>query len=417
MPNPLLDISGLPRFDLIKPQHAVPAIKALIAAHRQKLSSLLNDKNARDFETLVVPLEEMQHELERVWAPISHLQSVLDDPAWRDAYNASLPLMTEYGTELSQNKDLQEAYQAVADSLPQDATAAMRRLLEQALRDFRLAGVSLPDVEKARFREISQELATLKARFDQNVQDATDDWHLHTTEPTDVSGIPETTLQRARDDAEASGVEGWWFKLDFPNYHAIMTHCDARHVRESFYTAWSTRASDLGDERWDNSDIIARILALRHEMAGLVGFDNFAEYSLATKMAGTVDEVLSFLEALAERSKPAAIREFNEIQALAEVPLEAWDVSYYLEKFKQQEFAISDQELRQYFPFATVKQGLFHLAEKLYGVSVVANSVASAAAPGLANVSSASTLPVTRQLLSVTWSAISRHPITTTYRC
>ena len=373
MPNPLLDTSGLPRFDLIKPQHAIPAIEALISAQRQNLTSLLSDDNPRDFASLVVPLEEMSHELERVWAPISHLQSVLEDSDWRDAYNAALPLLTEYGTEISQNKDLQEAYQTVADNLSQDASAAMRMLLEQALRDFRLAGVALPEDAKARFKEISQELAALQARFDQNLQDATDHWHLHTTESADVAGIPETTLQRARHDAEANGVGGWWFKLDFPNYHAVLTHGDARHVRESFYKAWSTRASDQGDDRWDNSDTISRILALRHELAGLVGFDSYADYSLATKMAGTVDEVLSFLEELAERSKPAAIKEFNDIQALADAPLEAWDVAYYLEKYKQEKFAISDQELRQYFPFATVKQGMFDLAEKLYGVSVVAN--------------------------------------------
>ena len=372
MPNPLLDTSGLPRFDLIKPKHAVPAIEELIAAQRQNLASLLADENARDFASLVVPLEEMSHELERVWSPISHLQSVLDDPAWRDAYNASLPLLTEFGTEISQNRDLQEAYQAVADSLPLDATEEMRMLLDQELRDFRLAGVALPDDAKARFGEIRQELAALQASFDQNLQDATDHWHLHTTDPADVAGIPETTLQRAKDDAKTEGVEGWWFKLDYPNYHAVMTHCDARHIREAFYTAWSTRASDQDDGQWDNSDTIARILELRHEMAGLVGFDNFADYSLATKMAGTVDEVLSFLEELAERSKPAAIREFNAVQALADAPLEAWDVAYHLEKYKQREFAISDQELRQYFPFATVKQGIFDLAEKLYGVSVVA---------------------------------------------
>ena len=374
MPNPLLDTSGLPRFDLIEARHAVPAIEQLIAAQRQNLASLLTDKNIRNFESLVVPLEEMSHELERVWSPISHLQSVLEDPAWRDAYNAALPLMTEYATELSQNKALHDAFRSVADALSPDASVEMRSLLEQKLRDFRLAGVALPDDSKARFREIFQELATLQASFDQNVQDATDHWYLHTAESGDVSGIPEATLQRARDDAESNGVDGWWFKLDFPNYHAIMTHCDARHIRESFYTAWSTRASDQGDERWDNSETIARILELRYEMAGLIGFASYADYSLATKMAGTVDEVLSFLDELAERARPAAIRELNEIQAIADTPVEAWDLGYYMERYKQQKFAISDQELRQYFPFATVKQGMFGLAEKLYGISVVENN-------------------------------------------
>jgi len=375
MSNPLLDTSGLPQFDLIKPRHAVPAIEELIAAQRQNLASLLANDEARDFDSLVAPLEEMSHELSRAWSPISHLQSVLEDSAWRDAYNESLTMMTEYGTELSQNKQLQEAYQAVADTLPGDATAEKKVLLEQELRDFRLAGVALPDDRKARFKEIRQELAALQARFDQNVQDATDHWHLHTTNESDVLGLPETTLRRLSADANAEGVEGWWFKLDYPNYHAVMTHCDARQIRESFYSAWTTRASDQGDnDQWDNSDTIARILALRHEMSGLVGFDNYADYSLATKMAGTIDDVLSFLDELANRSKAAAEREFGEIQALTKTPLEAWDVAYFHEKLKQQKFAISDQDLRQYFPFATVKQGMFDLAKKLYGISVVANT-------------------------------------------
>ena len=194
MSNPLLDTSDLPRFDAIKPHHAVPALEELIAAHRQKLAALLDDPDARDFETLVVPLEEMSHELGRAWSPVSHLQSVLDDPDWRDAYNASLPLMTEHDTELSQDKRLCDAYQAVMDSMPADATPAMRTLVEQELRDFRLSGVALPEVEKARYREIMQELAALRASFDQNVQDATDSWHFQTSTRGDVEGIPESVI-------------------------------------------------------------------------------------------------------------------------------------------------------------------------------------------------------------------------------
>jgi len=378
MSNPLLDTTGLPQFDHIRPEHAVPALEELIAAHRQKLAALLDDPEARDFDSLVAPLEEMGHELDRTWSPVSHLQSVLDSPEWRDAYNDSLPLMTEHGTELSQNKRLQEACQQVSDALPDDATPAMQMLIEQALRDFRLSGVALPDAEKARYKEIRQGIAGLQARFDQNVQDATDHWHFHTTDAADVAGIPVSVLQRTAEDAASEGEEGWWFKLDYPNYHAVMTHCAARSVRETFYRAWSTRASEQGgNPEWDNSEIIERILALRHEAAALVGFDNYADYSLATKMAGTVDEVLEFLMALATKSRNAAQAELDEIQTVADEPLAAWDVPYYLEQIKQQKFSISDEELRKYFPFTVVKKGMFGLAEKLYGIQVIENNEVS----------------------------------------
>ena len=378
MSNPLLDTSNLPRFDAIEPKHAVPALEELISAHRRKLASLIDDTDARGFESLVAPLEEMSHELGRVWSPISHLQSVLDSPDWRDAYNAALPLMTQHCTEISQNKSLQEAYQQVSDAMPASATPAMTRLVEQELRDFRLSGVALPEDKKARYREIRQEIAALQAAFEQNVQDATDHWHFHTTDEKDVEGIPASVLKRAREDADDQDVDGWWFRLDFPNYHAVMTHCAARQVRETFYRAWCTRASDQGEQdKWDNSANIDRILALRHESAALVGFDNYADYSLATKMAGTVDEVLGFLTELAEKSRAAAEKEMAEITALAGEPLEAWDVSYWMEQLKQQKFAISDEVLRRYFPFRVVKKGMFDLAETLYGITVTENPIVS----------------------------------------
>jgi len=352
----------------------LPALRELISVHRGKLTELLDDPASRDFATLVAPLEEMSHELGRVWSPISHLQSVLEDPAWREAYNASLPLMTEHGTELSQNKKLQEAYQQVADTLPATATAAMHMLVEQELRDFRLAGVALPEESKARYRDLMQELAAAQAGFDQNVQDSTDSWHFHATDETEVAGLPQTTLGRALDEARQQEVEGWWLKLDYPNYHAVMTHADKRSVREAFYKAWATRASDQSDDdQWDNSENIEQILALRHEAAELVGFNNYAEYSLATKMAGTVDEVLTFLTELAERTRASAKAELNDIQEIADAPLCAWDVAYYLEKLKVQRFAVANEELRQYFPADVVKRGLFALASRLYEITVTEN--------------------------------------------
>ena len=372
MSNPLLDVTGLPRFDEIAPEHAVPALTELISRHRQKLTALLDDPAAGDFASLVLPLETMSHELDRAWSPVRHLQSVLDSPAWRDAYNAALPLMTEHGTELSQNKRLQEAYERVGENLPADATREMKKLVEQELRDFRLSGVALPEKEKARYREISQALAALQAKFEQNVQDTTDAWHLDTTEEEDIAGLPGTVRSRARQEARVKGLDGWRFQLDYPNYHAVMTHADARHVREAFYRAWSTRASDQdGNPAWDNSGVIEEILALRHEAARLVGFGNYADYSLATKMAGTVTEVLDFLGELARKSRASAEAEMDEIRSIAGAPLEAWDIAFYLEKLKQQKYSVSDAILRQYFPFAVVKKGMFGVAGKLYGISVV----------------------------------------------
>lgn len=373
--NPLSDLSSLPRFGDIKPEHALPALQELIAEHRRKLADLLGDSTRRSFDTLVAPVEQMNHELRRLWSPISHLQSVLEDPAWRDAYNGALPLMTEHGTELSQNRDLQRAYQAVADNLASDADPEMVSLVKQELRDFRLAGVALPEEHKERYRELMQQLAALQAKFDQNVQDATDSWHFHARQESQIAGLPESILDRATLEATEHEVDGWWLKLDFPNYHAVMTHADNREVREAFYKAWATRASDQGDnDEWDNSDAIEEILAIRFEAANLVGFANYADYSLATKMAGSVDEVINFLTELADRTRAAARKELDEISQQSDVPLQAWDVGYYLEKLKLKKYSISDEVLRKYFPSETVKKGLFSLAEQLYNVTVVENS-------------------------------------------
>ena len=375
MSNPLLDTSALPRFDDVTPDHAQPALRELIAAHRRKLAELLDDPAPKNFTSLIAPLEEMSHELSRVWSPVSHLQSVLEDPAWREAYNASLPLMTEHATELSQNKRLQQAYQQIADTMPEDATPAMHMLVEQELRDFKLAGVALPEREKARYKELMQELAATQAKFDQNVQDATDAWHFQATDDIQVAGLPAPVLERARQQASELDEDGWWLKLDFPTYHAVVTHGDDRYLREAFYKAWSTRASDEGgNEQWDNTEVIEKILALRHEAALLVGFKNYAEYSLATKMAAEVGEVLDFLTELAGRARAAAQKELASIQELAGAPLEAWDVTYYLEKLKQKKFSISDDELRKYFPASVAQAGLFDLAAKLYGIVVTERS-------------------------------------------
>ncbi len=371
MSNPLLDTRGLPRFADMRPEHALPAIESLVAEHKKRLENLLADESAGDFERFVVPLEQMHHELARVWSPVSHLHSVLGDPGWREAYNACLPILTQHGTELAQNKAVQARFAAIRESLPPTAPGAQRMLLDKALRDFRLAGVALPEAEKAEFRQAMQELASVQAKFEQNLQDATDSWHFYTEDRALLSGLPEPTVERARAEAARHGQPGWRLTLDLPTWMAVITHADDRSLRERFYRAWSTRASDQGGfERWDNSENIEKILALRHRLARLVGFESYAEYSLATKMAGTPAEVIGFLEELARRTRPAAEKELAAIQALAPEPLAAWDVTYWLERLKQERFAISDEVLRQYFTAEKAVGGLFELAERLYGVSL-----------------------------------------------
>ena len=369
MPNPLLDTSSLPRFAELAPEQVVPAISELIAAHRQKLQALLDATDDPDFDSLVTPLEEMGHELSRVWSPVSHLQGVLGSPEWRDAFNAALPLLTEHGTEIAQNERLQRAYAKVEQAFAGDASPARRTVVEHALRDFRLAGVDLPQQEKARFKEIVQQLAAVQAAFGHNVQDAQDAWSLHVDEEQELAGLPQQALTRATAEARRRDRQGLLLTLDYPTYDAVLRHAEKRELRESLYHAWVTRASDQGDNpAWDNSDNIQKILELRHEAARLVGYDNYAEYSLATKMAASVDEVLDFLHELAARSHHAAERELAELAEFAGTALAPWDAAFWLEQFKQEKYSISNEELRQYFPAESVVNGLFAIAERLYGV-------------------------------------------------
>jgi oligopeptidase A len=370
MNNPLLDTSSLPRFTEIEPGHVLPALEHLISLHRDRLDALLANATDPDFDSLVAPLEDMGHELSRVWSPVSHLQGVLGSREWREAYNAALPLLTEYGTELSQNARLQQAYARVDSRLPAAAGEARRNVVAHALRDFHLAGVDLPEQQKKRFREIMQALAATQADFDHRIQDASDAWALSIDHAAELEGLPQQVVQRAAAEAAKRGRDGWLLSLDFPTYHAVMTHAENRGLRETFYHGWVTRASDQGaSDDWDNSANIDRILALRHEAAQLVGFDSYAHYSLATKMAESPEQVIGFLRDLAARSRPAAEAELAELRTFAGMTVEPWDLSFLLEKLKQAKYSISNEALRQYFPAETVLRGLFELASRLYGVS------------------------------------------------
>ena len=369
MTNPLLDTSSLPRFDEIRPEHVLPAIESVIAQQRAELDELLGAGHKPDIAGLVAPVEHMGQELGRVWSPVRHLQSVLGSIEWREAYKQALPLLTEYGTELSQNTDLQRAFAEVARNLPADALEESRMAVEHALRDFHLAGVDLEPHAKERFKAIMQELAELRAEFEHNVQDASDAWSLHITDEDNLRGLPEPLLARAAEDAKADDKDGWLFSLDFPTYDAVMRQAESRDLRAALYRGWVTRGSDQGaDPKWDNSQNIERILALRHEAANLVGFSNYAEYSLATKMADTPAQVMDFLRELAAHSRGPAERQLAELTELAGTHIEAWDVTFWLEKLKQEKHSVSIEELRAYFPAMTVKEGLFDLASQLYGL-------------------------------------------------
>ncbi len=371
MSNPLLDTSSLPRFGEIRPEHVMPAVRKVIADNRARLDELLRTNESPDFDDIVVPVELMDHELGRVWSPVSHLQSVLGSADWREAFKEALPLLTEYGTELSHNAALQRAYAQVRERLPEDASEARRSALDHALRDFHLAGVDLEDSAKARFKEIMQALAEAQAEFEHNVVDSSDAWSLQITDKDNLRGLPEAVLARAAEDAKQAGKDGWLLSLDYPTYDAVLKHAASRDLREAMYRGWSTRGSELGtDAKWDNSDLIEKILALRHEAANLVGFANYAEYSLATKMADTPEQVIAFLRELSAHSREAAERELAELTEFAGSHLEAWDVAYWLEKFKQDRYAVSNEALRAYFPANTVKDGLFSLASRLYGVDL-----------------------------------------------
>lgn len=372
--NPLLGQDGLPPFSAIRAAHVQPAVEHTIAASRAELERLLDAAadNGRDFDTAVPPIEALGEHLHAVWSPVRHLQGVANTPELRTAYNACLPAISRYETELAHNQRLYELYRRVAAATMPDREDGAGRLLELAIRDFRLAGVHLPAEQKARFQQVAEELAGLQARFEQNLLDAMAAWSWRTEDEGRLSGLPALVREQAAGRAKAAGHEGWLFPLDQPTYLAVLTHANDRTLREHFYRAWSTRASDQADyaPECDNTTVMERILALRHEAAALVGFANHADYSLASKMAGSVTEVLDFLRELARESRPAAQREFDELAAFAGQPLAPWDVAYWAEKLREQRYSISDEELRPYFPLPRVLAGMFEVIGRLYDIEV-----------------------------------------------
>ncbi|UCG74062.1 MAG: M3 family metallopeptidase [Chromatiales bacterium] len=371
MSNPLLDSHDLPSFSQIRPEHVEPAVRRVLDDNRARLNEILaGARDDGDFAHSVLPLEELGERLQQAWSPVSHLHGVANSPELREAYNTCLPLLTRYQTELAQDERVYKLYRRAAECNGKDRAAA--RLLELALRDFHLSGVDLPDDRKQRFKAMMEELAQVQANFDQNVLDSMAAWTHHETNADHLGGIPAATLEQAAALAKEASEAGWLFRLDQPTYIAVVTHADNRDLRHRFYRAWSTRASERAETgtEFDNSDIIEKILALRHEAAELVGFDNFAEYSLASKMAGSVAEVMAFLEELADRSHAAAEHELQELERFAGQALAAWDIAYYSEKLREERYSVSDDELRPYFPLDRVIDGLFQLVARVYGLRI-----------------------------------------------
>ena len=375
MENPLLDMPGLPPFGRIQAEHVEPAIDALLARNRARIADLTRGEEPPTWERFIEPLELLGDTLERAWSPVGHLNAVMNSENLRAAYNACLPKLSAYGTELGQNRALFEGYRAVAAQEHLDAT--QRQLLNHALRDFHLSGVDLPPEKQARFKEIDQALAGLTAKFAENLLDATYAWSKHLTDEAALAGLPASARALARQSATQRGEEGWVLTLDFPSYQPVMTYADDRALRRELYEAYVTRASELGPHggQWDNGPLMEEILALRHEQAQLMGFANYAERSLATKMAGTTDEVMGFLNDLADRVAAKAREELAEVRDFARshygaTEIEPWDLAYYSEKLREQRYAITQEELRPYFPLDRVIEGLFAVLERLFDISI-----------------------------------------------
>ncbi len=376
--NPLLAMTELPPFQHIKPEHVEPAIEAIIKENRELLETLLKDNEHYSWDNLIQPLEDMDDRLGRMWSPVSHMNSVVNSDELRDAYNNCLPLLSEYSTEMGQNVELYEAYQAIKDSAEfKKLDEAQKKIVDNALRDFHLSGIDLPVEKKKRFREIRQQLSKLTSKYEENVLDATQAWSKHITDKKQLAGLPESALAMSKQAAEAKELDGWLFTLNFPSYYAVISYTDDRALREEMYQAYATRASEQGPNagEYDNSEVMEDILALRHELAQLLGYKNYAERSLATKMAENPDQVLSFLQDLAKRSKPMAKQELSELTGFAKQEhgvsdLSAWDVAYYGEKLRKHTFDFSQEDLKPYFPETKVIPGMFAVVKHLYGISI-----------------------------------------------
>jgi oligopeptidase A len=374
--NPLLDFSGLPRFGDFHTDHVSPAVDSLLAENRELVEKLAQPEVPATWDDFVEPLEDGNERIGRAWGQVGHLNAVMNSPGLREVYNANLPKITQYYTEVSQHRGLYDKFKALRNSGAfEQLTDAQRRIVENELRDFRLGGAELSADDKARFMAIRERLSQLSSRFSDNLLDATNAFGHFVTDPAELTGIPEDVLEAASEAAKADGREGWKFTLHAPSYVPVLQYADNRGLRELMYREYVTRASEFGKTEWNNTPLIEEILRLRRDMARLLGFGSYAEYSLAPKMAQSPQQVLDFLNELTVRAKPYAQRDLDEVTAFAHAELglsklETWDLAYASEKLRVARYAFSDQELKQYFPETTVMPGMFRLIETLYGLTI-----------------------------------------------
>ncbi len=378
MTNPLMDPQTLPAFSQIRPEHVQPAVEAALKHCRDTVEQVLASEGPFTWDSLVAPIDEAEDKLSRIWSPVSHMNSVVSNEALREAHDACLPLLSEYSTWLGQNKALYDAYKALAASDDYPAlSAAQQKVVDNGLRDFELSGIGLPEAEQKRYGEIVMRLSELSSRYSNQLLDATNAWSKLITDASELAGLPESALEAAKQSAALREQEGYLLTLEFPSYLAVMTYADNADLRREVYTAFSTRASDQGPHagQYDNGPLMDEILALRLELSQLLGFESPAHKSLATKMAETPEQVISFLNELALASKGQGEAELKALTAYARAEhgvesLNAWDITYYAEKQKQHLYQISDEALRPYFPEDKVLSGLFHTVERLFNVKV-----------------------------------------------
>lgn len=382
MTQPSTETNNLPHFSNITPQYIAKALDECLHQGRQLVKTITQQPQFT-WDNLIAPLEEQDDHLDRLWSSVSHLNAVSNTPALRTLYQDYVVKITVYATEISQNKDLFLAYQAIKDS-PEfvDLSQAQQKTINDALRDFTLSGVALAPDAKKHFKQIQQKLSELGTKFENNLMDATDHWHYHTEDQDELSGLPPHTIQAAHQKAVEKNLPGWCLGLDAPTYTAVLSYADNRHLRQQLYTAFTTRASDQGPDAglFDNTDLMDQILALRHREAQLLNFDNFAALSIVSKMADSTDKVIAFLTDLTQKAKPVAKKELQDLQAFAksngfDAGLQAWDIAYFSEKLQQQTCGLSQEMLRPYFPITQVIAGLFKLIEKIYGMHVKTRSV------------------------------------------
>jgi oligopeptidase A len=394
--NPLLDFTGLPRFGKttshstklpndgsqvsgyaeIKPEHVAPAIEQLLAENRALIMRLLTDTAPPTWNSFVVPMEDANERLSRAWGPVGHLNAVMNSPELREVYNATLPKITQYYAELGQNLALFVKFKALRNSSEfAGLSAARKKIIENELRDFRLGGAELPDAQKARYLEIQERLSELSSRFSDNLLDATNDFTLVVEDRDELNGLPGDVLQTAEEAAQAANRPGWMFTLKAPSYMPVMQYADNRALRENMYRAYGTRASEFGKPEWDNTKLMDEIVELRGEEARLLGFSNYGELSLASKMADSPQQVVEFMRELAQRARPFAEKDLAELREFARTELgiadlQSWDIGYASEKLRERRYAFSEQEVKQYFPEDAVLPGMFKLVETLYGLQI-----------------------------------------------